>query len=305
MKKRSLFRKNEAGRTAGLLRRLAAAAAILVLVMGLCAFDGMGQKVYDQAGLLTSSEQEQLQQAAVSAAYETSLDLIFVTTADAGGKSAMDYADDFYDDGDFGFEGDNGSGVLFLIDMDNREIYLSTAGNAIVEIDDDEVNAILDAAYDRIIEGDYYGTFTAALDGIRYYSTNAEHGENVTGEYDPEAEDYTIIDIEPEPAREPSFWEKIINPVGAGIRAIGAAIASFFATTIMKRRAKTRSTINYKTYQHGSVHMRVQQDILTHTTQVTRHIQRASSSGGGGGGHVSSHHMSSGGHSHGGGGRHF
>ena len=41
MKKRSLFRKNEAGRAAGLLRRLAAAAAILVLVMGLCAF-GLG-----------------------------------------------------------------------------------------------------------------------------------------------------------------------------------------------------------------------------------------------------------------------
>ncbi|MBQ5951217.1 MAG: TPM domain-containing protein [Lachnospiraceae bacterium] len=280
--------------------------AVLILAMGLalCGFNGTQQKVYDQAGLLTQEQASALQQRAVAAAYDTSLDFVIVTTNDARGKSAMDYADDFYDDGNFGFEGNHGSGVLFLIDMDNREIYVSTSGNGILWITDDEVEDILDAAYDDVVAGDYYDACDDFIDAAVKAAKGGQEAENVTGEYNPDKEDFPIIDVE---TKDPTFWEKLINPAGLGLRGVISAIAAWISTAIMKRRAKTKSTVTYKTYQHGNVDMRDARDILTNTTVVMHRIERNTSvgGGGGGGGGHSSHHMSSGGHSHGGGGRGF
>ena len=87
--------------------------------------------------------------------YDTKQDLVIVTTADSGGKSAREYADDFYDEHGFGYEGEYGSGALFLIDMDNREYYISTAGSAIGLYSDDEIDDTLDALYDDMRDGNY------------------------------------------------------------------------------------------------------------------------------------------------------
>lgn len=50
-------------------------------------------------------------------------------------------------------------GCLFLIDMDNQEIYLSTSGTMMEYLTDHDVESILDDAFEQIIDGDYYGTF--------------------------------------------------------------------------------------------------------------------------------------------------
>ncbi|MBP5793935.1 MAG: TPM domain-containing protein, partial [Spirochaetaceae bacterium] len=60
---------------------------------------------------------------------------VIVTTSDAQGKSAEAYADDFYDENDFG-TGSGKDGVLFLIDMDNRKIHVSTSGSMIDYLED-------------------------------------------------------------------------------------------------------------------------------------------------------------------------
>lgn len=278
--------------------------ALAAMLLLLCGFDAQQQKVYDLADLLTREEESTLQEKAVEAAYRLSLDVVMVTTNDAMGRTSEAFADEFYDGGGFGFEGKNGSGMLFCIDMDNREIYLSTAGDAISRITDYEVEKILDAAYDRITQGDYYGTFTAFLSSAEKYATNREEAENITGSYDPQEEDYHVIDVDP---AEKSFLERILDPARAALDGLIAAVTGAIGTLIMKRRAKPRSTITTKTYQHGNVSFRERRDMLMHTTVSVRHIQRTSgSSGGGGGGHShSSYHSSSGGHFHGGGGRKF
>lgn len=48
---------------------------------------------------------------------------ISVTTDDALGKISMEYADDFFGNGGFGV-GNDYDGILFLIDTDNREVYI-------------------------------------------------------------------------------------------------------------------------------------------------------------------------------------
>ena len=78
--------------------------ALLALTVLLCGFDSQEQKVYDDAGLLSEEERGELQEMLVAAAYDTKQDLVIVTTADSGGKSAREYADDFYDEHGFGYD---------------------------------------------------------------------------------------------------------------------------------------------------------------------------------------------------------
>ena len=54
--------------------------------------------------------------------------------------------DDFYDEHDFGI-GSRRSGALLLIDMDNREAYISTKGYAITLYSDARIEAMLDDTF--------------------------------------------------------------------------------------------------------------------------------------------------------------
>ena len=60
-------------------------------------------------------------------------------------------------------------GILFLIDMDNRQIYMATQGRAMNYYDDYRINKVLDNCYNHITDGDYKGTYDAFLKGVRDY----------------------------------------------------------------------------------------------------------------------------------------
>lgn len=283
-------------------KRLSILPVLLVLFLLFCGFDSAGQKVYDEADLLHPQEEAYLESLCVQMAQKLELDIVLVTTDDARGKSSRDYADDFYDDGEFGYEGPYGSGVLLLIDMDNRELYLSTAGDAIWKITDSEVERILDAVYGYVSDGDYYNTFAEFLPALQKFTENSSIADNVTGEYDPEDDEYDLIEKEEEPK---SFLEKALDPAMSFVRAIISAVAGGVTTLICAFKRKPKVTVSSRNYQSGPVRRNHYTDQFLHTTVTQRRIQSESrSSGGGGGGHSSSH-RSSGGHSHGGGGRRF
>ena len=83
--------------------------------------------VYDEAGLLTADEIADLNDEIASFMEESGWNVYAVTTDDAQGKSATAYADDFFDE----HSPEQEDGVALLIDMDNREITISTCGIAI------------------------------------------------------------------------------------------------------------------------------------------------------------------------------
>ena len=77
--------------------------------------------------------------------------------------STQEFADEFYENSGMGI-GENRTGVLFCIDMYNRETYLTTTGDMIDIIDDQRREEIFDAQMDRLANGDYMGAFSEALD---------------------------------------------------------------------------------------------------------------------------------------------
>ena len=67
---------------------------------------------------------------------ESGWNVYAVTTDDAQGKSATAYADDFFDE----HSTEQEDGVALLIDMDNREITISTCGIAIRYLTDSRIS---------------------------------------------------------------------------------------------------------------------------------------------------------------------
>ena len=102
--------------------------AVLILPAGpalarvsLAGAESTYDRVYDMAGIFSDEEEAALSAAIESQRTDMDMDLAIVTAGDAMGYGGQEFADYFYDDNGLG-EGSDKSGVLLLLDMDNREI---------------------------------------------------------------------------------------------------------------------------------------------------------------------------------------
>ena len=113
------------------------------------------EKVYDFADLFTDSEEQSLYEEITKYIDKYKMDLAVVTISSNVKSSAQEYADDFYDYNDFGINSSK-DGVLFLIDMDTRNIHMTTTGQAIKMYDDERVDDALDLVYQHMTDQEYY-----------------------------------------------------------------------------------------------------------------------------------------------------
>ena len=221
--------------------------------------------VVDQAELLTSKERAKLDDLLDSYIEKTGMDLVVVTTDDAGGKTAEEYADDFYDENGYGIGKDN-SGALLLIDMDNRMIWISTTGEMIDRLTDSKIDSVIDAGYDDLVDGDYDECLTACVQKL---------GKYARGRYI-------------------AAWEAVAALI------LGLAAAFMTGRTVKANYKVKKNHAIYPYREKSNFALTANSDAFVNTFVTTRVI--ASSSGSSGG---SSTHTSSSGSSHGGGGRSF
>jgi len=128
-------------------------------------------RVYDYCGYLSAEETQELEARIDRLVEKTGLDFVVVITGDKSGKSLEEYSDDFYDEGGFGV-GDDNSGLLMLIDMEERTVYVSTCGEAILYFNDDRIYDLTDgndALYEDLSEGDYDDAIGTVIEDVEYY----------------------------------------------------------------------------------------------------------------------------------------
>lgn len=251
--------------------------------------------VYDEADLLTTEEEARLQEYAENFAMSWNMNFLVVTTDDAQGKSSMEYADDFYD-ARFP-ESSEEDGMLYLIDMDNREIYLSTCGEAIRYLTDSRIDHILDKAFNYVADGDYYGTFVAFFDETDYYLNQGIPSDQYNYDVETAEKDYYYESYE-KPKRI-TLMEFVI--------ALAAALAAAGGTAgfITAKYQLKFEDFHYDAYTDSDVQLSVKSDHLVNKFVTHRRIPRNDGNSGRSGGSRSSVHSSSSGRSHGGGGRKF
>ena len=124
------------------------------------------EKVYDFANLFTDSEEQQLYQQISQFINKHDMDLAVVTINKNPKFSQVEYADDFYDYNYF-----KKDGVLFLIDMDNRQIHMTTTGYAIKVYNDYRIDNALDSVYTYMSDEDYYQGTANYISIINNYAT--------------------------------------------------------------------------------------------------------------------------------------
>ena len=198
---------------------------------------------------------------------------------DMYGGDLQDYADDFYDYNNFGINKSR-DGVLFLIDMDTRQIHMTTTGQAIKMYDDKRIDDALDLVYQHMTDQEYY---TGTIKFINRISEDANSGV-------PSSNKNMVIDKDGN--------VHIIKRVNWFLLVIISLIVSIITIVILvaKNKLVRKATTAEEYLDKDSVKINGQDVFLS--THTTKHKIDHSSSGGSGG---SSYHGGSSGMSHGGG----
>lgn len=264
---------------------------------------GEEARVIDQADLFSDGEREELETELSAARKNMGMDLAVLTIDDAGGKTAEEYADDYYDSEKLG-RGFKDSGALCLIDMDNREIYISTYGDMERYLTDERIQEILDDAYGYVSEGEYAQCASSMVQGIDGFVAAGI----VEGQYNYDEEtgrsDYYR-------KRSVAWYEALFALLAAGTMALLPCIST---VKRYKMEAEQKQALNFHmAYRATSAFaFNVTNDLFINKVLSQRRIVRSTGSGGSGrshSGHSSSGrstvHRSSSGRSHGGGGRRF
>lgn len=259
---------------------------ISIIMLNSALVFGAKTLVFDEAGLLSNEQITSLETEANQLSESYNMDIVITTTNDAQGKSPREYADDYFDYGGFGV-GTDFDGILFLIDMDNREAYISTSGIGIRYLTDERIERILDEVFESgLSDGDYYGATMGFLNGTRNYLQMGIPSDQYN---------------EPEDAVVPNkltFFDVLVGLIG-GTTTGGI----FYGTT--KSKYKLRNPGNAFSYRNNSiVNVVPSEDKLVDSIVTNRIIPKPVNTNNSSSGRSSTHRSSSG-RSHGGGGRKF
>ena len=240
-------------------------------------------RVFDEAYLFTEEELLSLNNEADKISDNYDMDIVIVTTEDASGKSSRVYADDYYDNNGFG-QGNDLDGILFLIDLDNGEVYISTSGVAIRYLTDQRIEDIIDIAFDRgLSEGDYYNGTMGFLSGTKNYLESGIPSDQYSQDEDADVE------------KKLTLTETIMSLI-AGLAGSGG----FLLRT--KSKYKMKNPVKPLNFRNNSIiNLTSNKDKLLDTVTSHRIIPKSNNNGSSDG--KSTTHQSSSGKTHGGGGR--
>lgn len=256
-------------------RVLAFLCVIMLCMMNLMtvfASDTHPSRVVDDASLLSSSQQADLQSKLDSISNKYSVDVVIVTTDSLKGKTVTAAADDYFDYNGYGF-GSEGDGILLYIAMDEREWAMSTKGFGITAFTDRGLSYIEDKFKPMLSEGEYYKAFDTFADLCDDFIKEAKNGKPYDSGHMPKGK-FKVIYI----------FESLVIGV----------VMSFIVVSCMKGqlksvRAKAEATDYIK---QGSFNLTTQRDTFLYSN-VTSKPKPQNNSG-------SSTHSSSSGSSHGG-----
>lgn len=250
--------------------------------------------VVDNAGLLSSEEVAELNRQIQTLRSELELEIVIVTTYGTDGKGVQAYADDFYDINGYGY-GDTNSGILLLLDMDSREWYMSTCGDAIYIFTDYGLDRLGQTILPWLSSGNYYEAFQYWLSDLPEYVQAYRNHAPIDGYVQPDAYESPYGD---EVVYYDDFAIENPFPIALIIGLVAAAITILVMRGKMNTAKFQSGATDY--LKDGSFHLRRRSDMFLYSRVTKTPRPKDTSSGGG-----SSVHRSSGGVSHGGRGGRF
>ena len=121
------------------------------------------QFVYDDADLLTDSEEAALVEKLTEVSHATNAQIVVATMASMDGGDIDSFVDYLYDSMGFGY-GENHDGVLLLVCMDPREYRILSNGYAGTAIGPDQIDTLCDFMETYLPNGHYVAAFNSFAD---------------------------------------------------------------------------------------------------------------------------------------------
>ena len=252
--------------------------------------------LYDYEGLLSGDEADSIATALEDASREYGMTVAILTVDSLDGKSAEEYADDFYDDNGLG-EGEDGDGLLLLVSMSERKWHISTKGYAIYAFPDYYLDSIGDDITPFLADGDCYAAFDTFIEDCRYYLAADMEDEG----YEDRRDNYSDEDFYDFSGVETNSGPRMIwIPIAIGVGLVVALIAMSIMKRGMKSVKMQSTAADY--VRAGSFSLSESRDVFLYTTvsKTPRPKDDDQQGGIGAGGNFSSTHMSGGGSVHGG-----
>lgn len=258
--------------------------------------EGFSEEYYrfqDPDGLLSDEDQQKLNEKMDEISREQQFDVTAALVNSLDGKSTQDYADDLYDECDFGY-GEEHDGTLLLVSLEDRDWYISTSGYGIDAFSDRDIQYIGEEITPFLSDENYVEAFENYADLCDIILDQKKD----SGEYE-EYGDYE--DYETEPAS-----RGFLSPIWILISLVAGFAGALVTVGVNKGKLKSvrmqKEAQNY--VRPGSMHLTTSSDhfLYRNVTRTPKPQPKSSPSGGGGG---SSTHTSSSGRTHGGGGGKF
>lgn len=273
------------GFKADILRKLmllVMSVSIMSVFLGFSVSSAAGKKsVIDDAGLIKASDEKELDKK-IKNIQKDKFDVVILTVKSLDGKSAQDYADDYYDNNDYGLDNEK-SGVLFLVSKGDRKYHISTKGAWIKAFTDYGIGRIKEEIKPYLSDGDYFNACDEFLnitkDFVKAYKDGTPY--DTDNPYNEEI-DYVILEV---------------------IALVIAFVIALISVGIMRLRmntAKPKGTA-MEYIKKGSFKLTSEKDIFMYST-VTKTAKPKDNDNSAGG---STTHVSSSGSEHGGGGGSF
>ena len=262
------------------------AVLLFCLSLGVTAQNLNGQ-VFDLADLLTTAEEEYLNSRINTLTDDSGMDIAVVLIDDDGGKTSAAFADDFFD-----HEGYD-DGLLMLINMDEREVWISTYATGAAYFTDGIIDDMTYDLVEPLSDGDFAGAAELFLDQCEAILSRPAMGQSSSVAPDPRP-------VQPAPS---SKLEDAMLLAFPAALIVGGITAGIMALCHRSLGNKTQNTIHY--ISNGRINWQINRDIFLTSNVKKVRIQQNNSSGSGGGHSHSTMHRSSSGRMHGGGGRKF
>ncbi len=147
------------------------------------------RNVVDMANLLTDDEVSNLVQKISNTITAYNFDAAIITTYINDAYTIEHFADDYYDNNDYGV-GENKDGLLLVLDMSNREWYISTCGKAIDIFTDQNIEYLGEVMLSDLKDGNYFNSFNTFIDHVNEFAENYKPVKNT---HDSNNENISVI----------------------------------------------------------------------------------------------------------------
>lgn len=232
-------------------------------------------------GLLSEDEEATLNEELDDISHNQNFDVTAALVNSLDGQTVEAYADNLYDDCNYGY-GDDRDGVLLLVSLEDHDWYISTSGFGITAFTDAGIQYIGEQIKPQLADGEYLEAFENYIELCDDFINQANKGEP----YD--------VDHMPKKALSP-IWLGISFVIGLG----GALLVVGVNKSELKSVGKQDEAKNY--VRPGSMKVTNRSDFFLYRKVTRTEKPKPKSSGSGG----SSTHSSSSGRTHGGGGGKF